>query len=357
MMSPSPPPPAPEHSAGAVHRECEPVRGLPANVTFDTLIARNRRNSAFLVVLMLGLITLFGAAIGIVFSVVGAQDQFQTQSMIFATIVGGVIGFGVAILASVWSWYGGASAILRMTGAQEINKAHDPQLFNIVEELAIAGGVPMPKVYVITDDAMNAFATGRDPEHGIVAITSGLRAQLTRDELAGVMAHEISHIRHYDIRLGMLMATLAAIIVFAADAGMRGAFYGSMFGGSGRSRSSSGGGGGNPMAIIILVIAIIFIVFAPLCAMAVRFAMSREREFLADAGAVELTRYPDGLASALKKLGGHRQPLRHVGKSTAPLFIVNPLKAAVRHNRHDKSNVFSTHPPLSERIARLKALG
>jgi heat shock protein HtpX len=219
----------------------------------------------------------------------------------------------------------------------------------------------MPAIYMIDDPGLNAFATGRDPEHAAVAITSGLRSALTRDELAGVMAHEISHIRHYDIRLGMLMATLAGIIVFAADVGSRAAFYGVLFGGGGRRGGgggrSGGSGGANPLVIVIIVLAVVFAVLAPLCGMLVRFAMSRQREFLADAGAVELTRYPDGLVSALQKLGNCRQPLRHVGKSTAPLFIVNPMKAAVSKGRHDASTAFSTHPALSERIQRIKALG
>jgi heat shock protein HtpX len=171
------------------------------------------------------------------------------------------------------------------------------------------------------------------------------------------MAHEISHIRHYDIRLGMLMATLAGIIIFAADAGTRVAFYGALFGGGGRSNRSSGSGGGaNPLAILIVVLAVIFAILAPICAVMVRFAMSRQREFLADAGAVELTRYPQGLVGALRKLGAQREPLKHVGQSTAPLFIVNPLKKAVRGGRHDISTAFSTHPPLSDRISRLQAL-
>ena len=346
----------------AVHNEREPIRGLPANLTFNDLIARNKRNSVFLIALMLFLVTLFGASIGAIVVAWGESannEGIQMAPLVGGIIVGAVIGFFIAVIGSIWSWYGGSDAILRMTGSREIKKSDDPQLFNVVEELAIAGGVPMPKVYVIDDPALNAFATGRDPAHGAVAITTGLRSQLSRDELAGVMAHEISHIRHYDIRLGMLMATLAGIIVFAADAGSRAAFYGMLFGGGGRRGGGGrggGGGGSNPLAIVIVVVAVIFAVLAPLCAVLVRFAMSREREFLADAGAVELTRYPAGLVGALQKLGACRQPLQHVGKSTAPLFIVNPLKAAVRQGRHDASTVFSTHPSLAERIKRIDAL-
>ncbi|MAJ46091.1 MAG: hypothetical protein CBC35_02175 [Planctomycetes bacterium TMED75] len=358
------PPPSPSDSAGAVHDEQAPLKGLPANVTYTGLIARNKRNSAFLILLMNVLITCFCGAIGIIIVAFGEsadttnsqQQGLQVAPLMMGFLVGAVFGVVIAVIATIWSWFGGSAAILRMTGAREISKPDDPRLFNVVEELSIAAGIPMPKVYLIEDPAMNAFATGRDPEHGVVAITTGLRKMLTRDELAGVIAHEISHIRHYDIRLGMLMATLAGIIIFAADAGTRVAFYSAMFGGGGGRSSRGGGGGSNPLAIVIVVLAVIFAILAPLCAMLVRFAMSRQREFLADAGAVELTRYPDGLIGALGKLGGHRQPLQHVGQSTAPLFIVNPLKRAVRSGRHDASTVFSTHPPLTERIQRLRAL-
>ena len=348
---------------GAIHEELPALKGLPANLTFNDLIARNKRNSTFLVFVMLFLITLFGSSIGVIVVAWGEsynEEGIQMPSIVGGIVVGGIIGMVVALIATLWSWYGGSNAILRMTGSKPLRKEDDPQLFNVVEELSIAGGVPMPAVYMIDDPGLNAFATGRDPEHAAVAITSGLRAKLTRDELAGVMAHEISHIRHYDIRLGMLMATLAGIIVFAADVGSRAAFYGVLFGGGGRRGGggrSGNSGGANPLVIVIIVLAVIFAILAPLCGMLVRFAMSRQREFLADAGAVELTRYPDGLVSALNKLGSCREPLRHVGKSTAPLFIVNPMKAAVSKGRHDASTAFSTHPALSERIQRIKALG
>lgn len=351
----------------AVHEEREPLKGFPPNVTYTDLIARNKRNSALIVVVMFLLITLFGASIGAILAAWGGSSQaspnggyestgLQTGTVVAGLVAGGVIGVIIAFFATLWSWFSGSNAILRMTGAKQIQKSDDPQLFNVVEELSIAAGIPMPGVYLISDPGMNAFATGRDPAHGVVAITTGLRANLNRDELAGVMAHEISHIRHYDIRLGMLMATLAGIIIFAADAGTRVAFYSALFGGGGGRSNRGGGGGANPLAIVIVVVAVVFAILAPICAVMVRFAMSRQREYLADAGAVELTRYPQGLVGALKKLGAQRQPLQHVGQSTAPLFIVNPLKKAVRGGRHDISTAFSTHPPLSDRISRLQAL-
>lgn len=351
----------PSQAEGVIHHDHAVLNGYPGNLTFTDLIARNKRNSTFLMMLMILIITLFGSSVGVIIVALSqgySEEGVQMEAIVGGIVFGGVIGLIAAIIATIWSWVGGASAILRMTGSREIQKKDDPQLFNVVEELSIAGGIPMPRVFLIDDPALNAFATGRDPEHAAVAITAGLRSQLSRDELAGVMAHEISHIRHYDIRLGMLMATLAGIVVFAADVGGRAAFYGTIFGGGRRGGGGRGGGSGgsNPLVIIIIVIAVVFAILAPLCAMLVRFAMSRQREFLADAGAVELTRYPDGLIGALRKLGASRQPLRHVGKSTAPLFIVNPLKAAVQQGRHDASTAFSTHPALSERLQRIAAL-
>ncbi len=333
-------------------REGRPaVRAYPPNVTYANLIAENRRKSALLIAGMIGLLMLLGAAIAAL--VVGSgRSEVLLPSLLTGAVAAGVVGG----LLSLWSWYGGANAILRMAGAQEIEKRDDPQLFNIVEELAIAGGMPLPKVYLIPDQSLNAFATGRDPEHAAVAITTGLRARLTRDELAGVMAHELAHIRHFDIRLAMLMATLAGLVVFASDVARRIAFHGGgIGGGSGRS-SRSDSKGGNPLAIIIIVLALVLIILAPIVATVIRLALSRQREYLADAGAVELTRYPQGLIGALRKLHDCRQPLRVVNQAIAPLFIVNPLKRAVERGRHDVSSVFLTHPPLCERIARLEAL-
>jgi heat shock protein HtpX len=213
----------------------------------------------------------------------------------------------------------------------------------------------MPRVYLIDDPAPNAFATGRDPEHGAVAITTGLRQQLSRDELAGVMAHEISHIRHYDIRFAMLMATMVGLIVFACDAFWRVMWYGRWHGTG--SRSMRGGDKGSGAAIaIVMVVAIVLAIIAPSLAMLIRLAVSRQREYLADAGAVELTRYPQGLIGALEKLGASKQPLKAANRATAHLYIVNPLRNARKGKGHNLSSAFRTHPPLNERIARLRAL-
>ncbi len=338
---------------GAIHTELPAKRAYPANVTFHDLIRANKRKSAMLMVGMGLLLVVLGAAVG---ALVGAYGG-GADSLIPSLIMGAIAFAVVAVIASTWSYYGGSNAILKMSGAREIQHRDDPQLFNVVEELAIAAGTPRPKVFLIDDNAMNAFATGRDPEHGAVAITTGLRQRLSRDELAGVMAHEISHIRHYDIRFAMLMATMVGLIVFASDAMLRMMWYGSMGRRGGmRMGSSRGGKGGGAAIAIIAIIALLFAIIAPTLAMLIRFAVSRQREYLADAGAVELTRYPQGMIGALEKLGACREPLKGANRATAHLYIVNPLRSAMKGQGHELNSAFRTHPPLHDRIERLRAL-
>jgi len=342
---------AAESSTGVIHQEQPPVRALSGFVTFNDLIRSNKRKSALLIAGMIVLGMMLGAAIAAgVAAYGGAGVEALAPSLAIGAISAGVLGGG----ASIWSFYGGSNAILGMTGANELPREADPQLHNVVEELAIAAGIPKPKVYMIETPALNAFATGRDPAHGVVAITRGLRQQLSRDELAGVMAHEISHIRHYDIRFAMLMATMVGLIVLMSEMFWR-MLRTAKFGGGSR-RSSSGKGGGNPVMIIVIVIALLLALIAPTLALVIRFAMSRQREYLADAGAVELTRYPPGLIGALQKLGGCQVPVATATKATSHLFIVNPLKSAMKGRGHEMSSVFLTHPPLHERIKRLQAL-
>ena len=336
-----------------VHTENKAVRALPANVTYHNLIAMNKRKSVLLMLAMGLLVIVIGAVISTMLAVYSTSGEIN--SLMPSAIIGAVIAAIIAVIACIWSFYGGANAILRIANAKEIEKKHDPQLFNVVEELSIAAGMPMPKVYLINDNAINAFATGRDPEHGAVAITTGLREKLSRDELAGVMAHELSHIRHYDIRFAMLMATMVGLIVFACDAFWRTMWYGAIFGGGRRSSSSRSKGGGI-LVIVLMVVAILLAIIAPTLAMVIRMAVSREREFLADAGAVELTRYPQGLIGALEKLGSCKHPLKGANRATSHLFIVNPLKNALKGKGHELSSVLRTHPPLHDRIDRLKAL-
>lgn len=338
-----------ESTSNVIHTEQSPRRAYPANLTYHNLILANKRKSVLLMLVM-GLLAI---VIGVVFGGVLGGYRGDGETLIPSMIVGGIAFAVFASIASAWSFYGGSNAILKIAGARPIEKKDDPQLFNVVEELAIAGGIPKPKVYLIDDPAPNAFATGRDPEHGAVAITSGLREQLSRDELAGVMAHEIAHIRHYDIRFAMLMATMVGLIAFACDAFFRMMFYSRGL----RMGSSRGGGkGGNPVMIVLLVLAIVLAILAPIFAVAIRFAVSRQREYLADAGAVELTRYPQGLIGALEKLGANTQPIRSANRATAHLYIVNPLKSAARGKGHELNSLFRTHPPLHDRIERLRAL-
>jgi heat shock protein HtpX len=345
--------PADFNQSGAIHNERAPIRAYPANVTFNDLIRANKRKSVLLVMGMSVLLVVVG---GVFAAAVAAYNGADATVLVPSIVIGAIAAAVVAGIASAWSFYGGADTILRISDAMEIPREADPQLHNVVEELAIAAGIPKPRIFLINDTALNAFATGRDPQHAVVAITAGLRQQLTRDELAGVMAHELSHVRHYDIRFAMLMATMVGLIVLFCDAFWRMIRVSMWSGGGRRSNRRGGREGGNPIWIVILVIAIILAIIAPLLASIIRFAMSRQREYLADAGAVELTRYPQGLISALEKLGADKEPLEVANRATAHLYIVNPLKSAMRGEGHETSSVFLTHPPLRDRIARLQAL-
>jgi heat shock protein HtpX len=254
----------------------------------------------------------------------------------------------LAFFLTLLSYYGGSSVLLSMSKAHEIQKPDDPQLFNVVEELCLAGGMPMPKVYLIDDTAMNAFATGRDPKHAAVAITVGLRQKLTRDELQGVIGHELSHVRHRDILFATLVAVMVGTLVILCDVFLRSMSWGA-YGRSRRGRDDSGGGGAK---VILLVIGLLLAIIAPILAKIIEMAISREREFLADAGSVELTRNPDGLAKALAKLSEDPEVLEVANRATAGLYIVHPIKKF-----EDRSaSIFDTHPPIRERIQRLLAL-
>lgn len=304
-----------------------------STVTYHDLIARNRRNSALLVV---GFVAFVAAVVAVMGSALSGGDA--TASVAF-----GGIALVVAVAMALSSYYSGASMILRMSNARRIEHTDDPALYNVVEEMAIAAGVPPPPVYLIDDTALNAFATGRDPEHAALAITRGLRETLSRDELQAVMAHEMSHVRNFDIRLAMLLATLVGLVVLLCDFFMRGVFWG------GVSRRRRNDGGGNAA---LMVLAIALAVIAPLFAKIIQLAASRQREFLADAGAVELTRNPDAMISALRRLEGDREVLEVANRATAHLYIVQPIKKWEARAR----GMFATHPSIDERIARLQLL-
>jgi len=267
--------------------------------------------------------------------------------------------FGLMIATAIWliltliSLSSGDQILLAASRAKPVTHEVHPQLFNVVEEMKIAASLPtMPKIYIINDPAPNAFATGRNPKNASVAVTAGLLARLNRDELQGVIAHEISHIVNRDILFVTLAGIMLGSIVLLSQVFLRGMFYSSM--GGSRRRYSSGGKGGGQAQIVMLIIAIVAAIVAPLMAYLLYFALSRRREYLADAGAARLTRYPEGLASALEKIAGDPSPqLAAVNKVTAPMYIVNPFK---KKKQMKLSDLTSTHPPISERIKILRNL-
>jgi heat shock protein HtpX len=304
------------------------------------LIRANKRNSIFLMVIMALVLLLLGFIIGMVFT--------QSPEGAF---------FGLMIATVIWliltmiSFSSGDQILLSASHAQPITHEVHPQLFNVVEEMKIAAGLPaMPKIYIINDPAPNAFATGRNPKNASVAVTAGLLGRLNRDELQGVIAHEISHIVHRDILFVTLAGIMLGSIVLLSQVFLRGMFYSSMAGS--RRRYSGGGKGGGQAQLVMLIIAIVAAIIAPIMAYLLYFALSRRREYLADAGAARLTRYPEGLASALEKIAGDPSPqLGTVNKVTAPMYIVNPFK---KKSQMKLSDLTSTHPPISERIRILR---
>ncbi len=305
--------------------------------TFHTLIARNKRNTWLLLGIFLVLFVGLGLVIGYVWG--GGDRRFSVSIAAMAALIAFVLMLG--------SYYGGSGVLLGLSKAHQITKADDPQLFNVVEELCLAGGLPMPRIYLIDDTAMNAFATGRNPRHASVAITTGLRHRLSRDELQGVMAHELSHVRHYDILFATLIAVMVGVLVMLCDVFLRSLWWG---GGRRRSRRERQGGGAYMAALMIL--ALVLAIISPILARIIQMAISRQREYLADAGSVELTRNPQGLASALAKLAGDQEILEVANRATAPLYIVHPIKRfEARAN-----SIFNTHPPIRDRVARLASL-
>lgn len=297
------------------------------------LIRINKRNSALLIIAMAMLLGVMGAIIGV--AVAGRQGML----------------LGVAAAVAVWgmlmllSLSAGDQILLASSNAQKVTKEVHPQLFNVVEELTIAANLPkMPDVYIINDPGMNAFATGRSPEKASVAVTAGLLGRLNRDELQGVMAHEISHVIHRDI----LFVTLAGVMLGAVALISQVFLRSTIWGGIGRSRYSSRGRNDGGQTVIF-IIALVLAILAPIFAQLLYFALSRKREYLADAGAARLTRYPEGLANALEKIALGRPQVAAANKVTAPMYIINPLK-----EKMDLSAWTSTHPPIEKRIKILR---
>jgi heat shock protein HtpX len=258
-----------------------------------------------------------------------------------------MIAVAFGLLSAMGSYYGGDQLVLNSSGAREVSAEQAPQLYNVVTEMALAAGIPMPKVYIIDDPSPNAFATGRDPQHSSVAITTGLLNKLNREELQGVLGHEMSHIRNYDIRFTLIVGVMVGSIALLAQLFLRYTFW---FGGGRRSNSDSNSGGGG-LAVLFLVIGIVMAILAPIFTALVQMAVSRQREYLADASSVELTRNPHGLESALAKISSDNEPLKAANGATQHLYIVNPLKKL-----GGGASLFSTHPPIVDRINRLRAL-
>jgi heat shock protein HtpX len=296
-------------------------------------IRSNKIRTVVLVVGMGLLLLLLGYVLGLAFAGSGTN--------------GLAIALAIWVVMSLVGYFQGDSILLTMSKAKKIKRDDHPRLYNIVEEMKIASGLPkMPNVYIIDDPALNAFATGRNPDKASVAITSGLLQKLNRDELQGVIAHEISHIKNRDVLLMAMASVMLGTIVILA-------WYVSrvmIFGGVGRTRRSSSGGGQGQ--IIIFVIAIAFMILAPIFAYMIYFAISRKREYLADASSALYTRYPEGLASALEKLGASTGQLKSANKATAPMYIINPFRKKGRA----AANLSSTHPPISERIRILRSM-
>ena len=294
-------------------------------------IDRNRRNTIFMllafVLLLAGLSIVIGLVLGL--------------PLPFAPLL--IVPF---LAIAFISYYSSASVALRISGATEVSHADEPELMRRVENLCIGAGLPMPKVYVIEDGSPNAFATGRDPEHAAIVVTRGLLQKLEPLELEGVLAHELSHIGNYDIRVMTVVVVLVGIAALMADFLLRLTFFG-----AGRRSSNRGKGGGAAM-LIIYALALLGAILTPLVAQAIRFAVSRQREYLADASAALLTRSPDGLARALEKIAADPDPLEVANKATAHLYINNPL----REHKSFLNNLFSTHPPIEERVRLLRAM-
>jgi heat shock protein HtpX len=292
-------------------------------------ISANKRNSWLLVAAVTAVLVVLGYLLG----------EYWGNGY-----VGLAFAVGLAAIMSLSAYYNGAKMVLAMSRARRIEKKDNPQLFNVVEELAIAGGVPVPAIYVIDDSAPNAFATGRDPEHAAVAITTGLMQKLGRDELQGVMAHELSHVGNRDILFATMVGIMVGSIVLISDFFLRSLFWG---GSRRRSRSNERGGGN-----ILVLVGLVFAILAPIFAKLLQLAVSRQREYLADASAAKLTRYPEGLASALEKIAGDREVLEVANRATQHLYIVNPIKPFEKRAK----SLFSTHPPIEDRVARLRSM-
>jgi heat shock protein HtpX len=308
-----------------------------ARETFHEQIRQNKRRS---ILLILAIVALLGA--------LGYFAGFFFVNDVAGALVFVPLAMGLAGLLSLGAFYGGDSLVLTASGAQEVSDTEQPQLLNVVRELCLAANLPQPRVYLIDDTAPNAFATGRDPEHASVAVTVGLLQKLDREELQGVIGHELAHVANYDIRFSLLVGVLVGSIALLSDMIARFAFWGTMTGGRRRGGSNSGGGA----QMLIMFLGLLFAIIAPIAARLVQMAVNREREYLADATSVELTRNPYGLERALAKLEVDQEPLEVANRATQHLYVVNPVKKLDNSAR----GLFSTHPAIADRINRLRRM-
>ena len=299
-------------------------------------IAANKRKTVLLIVGTL----VFVGGLGYIFGL-----------LLSAGIAGLIIALAISAGMSFFSYRYGDQLVLRASRARPVTHEEEPRLHNIVEGLALAAGLPKPSVYVVPEKAPNAFATGRDPEHSSIAVTQGLLDTMNRVELEGVIGHEMSHVRDRDILLGTIVATLVGSVVLIAEFMLRWFWWGGgMFGGRGRDRE----GGGEGFAILAIV-GLVLAVLAPIIAQVIKLAMSRRREYLADAEGALLTRYPPGLASALRKIAGDNTPMRVANNATGHLWLNQPSRIHGEDN-HWFENLFNTHPPIQDRIRILEEM-
>jgi heat shock protein HtpX len=305
-----------------------------ATGSFYGQISANKRNSFLMAALVVVVLGVLGFAIG--YAVVGSPSG-GIGALVLAVAFGSISG--------VASYFGGDKLVLTVSGARPVDEASAPQLMNVVREMATAANVPVPAVYIIDDTAPNAFATGRDPAHASIAVTTGLLEKLDREELQGVIGHELSHVRNFDIRFALIVGVMVGAIAILADFFLRFTFWG------GGRRSSNREGGGGAQAIVF-VIAIVLAIVAPIVSRFIQLAVNRQREYLADASSVALTRNPYGLERALAKISGDPEVLEVANRGTQHMYFTNPIKKFEARS----SGLLSTHPPILDRINRLRQL-
>jgi heat shock protein HtpX len=306
------------------------VAAPPPRLNIYDAVAANRWRTVALITVFTGILTAFGYVVG---------EYFVPGGGIAAV----PLALGFSGVSATASYFAGDKLVLAQSQARELAAGAEPQLRNIVETLSIGLGIPPPRIYLIDDSAPNAFATGRDPQHASIAVTRGLIDKLDRTELEGVIAHELSHVGNHDIRVMLLVTVLVGTIALLSDWMLRSFAWG----GGGRRGRDRGGGG------IIVIVAVVLAILTPIVATLIQLAVSRQREYLADASGALLTRFPAGLASALRKIAADKEALEVANKATASLYFANPLKDAPRA----LDGLFDTHPPIAERIRRLEAMG